>query len=890
MTSETADLEKKRALMESQGESAWALLQAGDFARAVALYARAIETARQVSDRGAEAIFLSYLAAAHQELQQFEEARECLTRAADLAQEYGLSRAEAQACMLLAEQERDSGHVEQAIQIFLRALEAAYNAQDAMAMEVAFWNLGLLYLERGWAEQASEWFRHALETREETDFRASYLGSLGMAMAELGKYDQAIGYYRSAFDEAAKRSDSRTQAVCRGSEGNAHFELGDMDGALSCYKQALELSRDTNDTRRVASWLGNIGNTLLRKGEIEQAIDHCTQAVETAKTADDSLMQAAHLDSLGDCYVAKGDLASAQDRYQEALQLSKTINDRLGERIYLSNLGRVFQQMGQLQPAFDLLHSAIDLFDEQRSAIKADDLKTSFANRGQELYRDMVRVCLEMGKRVEALEFVGRAKSRALLDLLSNSPIDIGELAEDTDQSLRQLIKKEEELRSQIAHLERLFWQGPPTAETTHRGVAVAPEDSQKLYAEWRETINQLRRRHPNYASLVAASTLRFDEIASLWDTHARDGKTYLLDRSTAIVEFYWTDNYFMSACVWHGAKEPVVHSLFDREKLDSFEADLSSFIEMSATEGWEVPLSICKRLYRMLLEPVLQNIPEGIKRLLVIPHGALHHMPFAALHDGTGYLCQRFSISYLPTISLIRVLARSRDERTEYDGVTGYLVSAISDYSATRKDGVEFSARLRSAAGLDDLTYTMEEAATIFDMSEKQTAKARLLTNQEVKEALPELFREYPVVHFAGHAVFNPEEPLASGLVLADGSILSAAAILQGNVLRTNCGKLLVLSACQTGVNMVTQGGEILGLARALMYAGMPNLVLSLWEVADRSTATLMQDFHRNMIEPAGVDPVLRIAEALRAAQAKAALEGQPVHAWAPFVHMGID
>jgi CHAT domain-containing protein len=117
----------------------------------------------------------------------------------------------------------------------------------------------------------------------------------------------------------------------------------------------------------------------------------------------------------------------------------------------------------------------------------------------------------------------------------------------------------------------------------------------------------------------------------------------------------------------------------------------------------------------------------------------------------------------------------------------------------------------------------------------------------------------------------------------------LTAAAILQGNALRTDCGKLLVLSACQTGVNKVTEGGEILGLARALMYAGMPNLVLSLWEVADRSTAELMQEFHKYLV-PAKDGSQLQIADALRQAQRDAARNGQPIHAWAPFVHLGID
>ena len=189
-----------------------------------------------------------------------------------------------------------------------------------------------------------------------------------------------------------------------------------------------------------------------------------------------------------------------------------------------------------------------------------------------------------------------------------------------------------------------------------------------------------------------------------------------------------------------------------------------------------------------------------------------------------------------------------------------------------------------------------MEEANNIASLGKGTVGGTTLITNEQVKESLPKMFGDYEVVHFAGHAVFNADEPLASGLVLADGSILSAASILEGSALRTRRGRLLVLSACQTGVNVVTDGGEILGLARALMYAGMPNLVLSLWEVADRSTADLMQDFHSfwqaGKVGNAGAKESgkITIAEALRQAQLKALAAKQPIHAWAPFIHFGIE
>src|SRR5208283_4274126 len=158
------------------------------------------------------------------------------------------------------------------------------------------------------------------------------------------------------------------------------------------------------------------------------------------------------------------------------------------------------------------------------------------------------------------------------------------------------------------------------------------------------------------------------------------------------------------------------------------------------------------------------------------VPHAALYHLPFSALHDGAGYLCERYSVSYVPTVSLIPVLSKQGAQRAEHgaedaaaqgsghEGLPGagsYLVSAISDYSATRTNGVVFSSRLRSAAGLEDLGYTMEEAQSIATLGRGTAGSTTLITNEQVKESLPKMFGDYEVVHFAGHAVFNADEPL---------------------------------------------------------------------------------------------------------------------------------
>jgi CHAT domain-containing protein/tetratricopeptide (TPR) repeat protein len=879
-----------RGQMQQASEAGWAALEARRWETAEAAYFLAVSNARELEDVLAEALFLSYLAMAKRELGHIEEARHDLDLSITLAQEFAALPIEAHARYLLAELELDEGKDEAAVDQLLRSLGSALECGELSTAEVASGKLGLIYLNYGWMEPAGECFRQALEIIPESPNRFAWLGNLGNTLTELGQFEQALKSYHEAYEIARQKNDPGAESKCLASEALVHFQEARYEQSVRLYQQALEVAHGL-DAIVEGIWLGNLGNVYLQLGDPDKATELTQRGLLLARENKDQRAEAAHLDTWGDCLIQQGQIENALDKYKQALTIGRSINDKLGERIYLANVGRAFAKLGKYDEGYDYLDAAISLFELQRGRIKvSESFKTSFASNAQPIYRDMIRLCLTAGKRVEALEYVGRAKSRAILDLLNNSPIDISELEGTEDDTVTKLIEREKQLSAQIARLERIYWQGmgdessssQPGGTSGHRGLTIAPEDAPRLYNEWREVVDQLKLRHPSYASMVSASTLAFKEVKALWKE--TEGVQQCLSENTAIMEFFWTGEFMLSAAIWKDCGDPVTNIIMDEKELGKLTADVADFLEMSATEGWEVPTSICKRLYQRLVAPLVAALPAQVIKLIMVPHGNLHKVPFAALHDGQGYFIEKYSLSYLPTISLIPILMQaSHDE--QMSEASRYLISAISDYSATRDNGIVFSSRLRSAAGLEDLSYTLEEAKTVFSLASQYAKGAKLITNQEVKDGLLSDFDKYPVVHFAGHAVFNPEEPLASGLVLADGSILTAARILQGKVLRTHCGKLLVLSACQTGVNVITDGGEILGLARALMYAGMPNLILSLWEVADRSTADLMQDFHQ--LWQAGKNS---IPQALQQAQMKAAQAGQPIHAWAPFVHLGID
>jgi CHAT domain-containing protein len=150
--------------------------------------------------------------------------------------------------------------------------------------------------------------------------------------------------------------------------------------------------------------------------------------------------------------------------------------------------------------------------------------------------------------------------------------------------------------------------------------------------------------------------------------------------------------------------------------------------------------------------------------------------------------------------------------------------------------------------------------------------------------EALRALSQDYAVIHLAAHAVFRPDEPLFSSLQLHDGWLST----LDMFELELKCS-LATLSACETALGMTGAGDELMGLSRALLYAGAPSLVLSLWKVEDRSTAALMSTFYRALCRGTTKAAALRQAQlSLIHNEGRSDADFSAPFYWAPFQLIG--
>jgi CHAT domain-containing protein len=250
--------------------------------------------------------------------------------------------------------------------------------------------------------------------------------------------------------------------------------------------------------------------------------------------------------------------------------------------------------------------------------------------------------------------------------------------------------------------------------------------------------------------------------------------------------------------------------------------------------------------LYRILVKPVREaGWLDGVERLRIVPHGILHYLPFATLvrpnGDGVRFLVEDYVLSYLPSAATL-----IRSHGTPSNGDDGLLTFAPQP------------ARL---------PYTAEETEAI---SLAFPERHLLLSGRRATEsAFRKRAERFRFIHFATHGYFNKLNPLLSGLELEadehhDGQ-LQVREILSMRL----AADLVTLSACQTALGSgyfveVPPGDDFVGLTRAFLFAGSRAVLASLWEINDRSTATLMGDFYRHLGASSAADALAKAQRAM--------------------------
>ncbi|MFK3984308.1 CHAT domain-containing protein [Micromonospora sp. NPDC050397] len=240
-----------------------------------------------------------------------------------------------------------------------------------------------------------------------------------------------------------------------------------------------------------------------------------------------------------------------------------------------------------------------------------------------------------------------------------------------------------------------------------------------------------------------------------------------------------------------------------------------------------------------------------------LVPYGALHSLPLHALRVDGRYLIERNPLVYVPSAAALR-------------------------HSQSGRRPPVAGERRRAAVFGDsrqNLPYAESEALMLGELFGVEPRLGDAVTRKDVLAALAEV----DIVHVAGHAGFDAADPLRSGVQLAGTDVLTAADVFGAAGLRAS---LVTLSGCETGVSHRQPGDELIGLTRAFLSARATSVLVSLWSVADDSTAYFMRRFYEHLLRA----PDTWKADAFRTAvlDTMSVSGWDSIYHWAPFVLVG--
>jgi CHAT domain-containing protein/tetratricopeptide (TPR) repeat protein len=705
--------------------------------------------------------------------------------------------------------------------------------------------------------------------------------------------------------------------------GRLNYFNNDLEGAKKHFQNAFDASGASlasvaklGQTRRFrAAARTSLGDVALRQGKLKDASKYYSES-------------------------AKG----AQE--DKRLDLMWPAQRGLGRSLWLQAAQEKDPKKAQAtrESALANYRDALKTIETLRQgSLRADEARTTFLSTTKSVFDEAASSLAEMallaatpdtplsGKALEyaaeAFRITEQSRARSLLDLLS-----------ETDAKLITGIPIDLVRRKQL-NLE----QQQEIAETL-TGIVVNPgepkkkagdleADLDKLQTDYDEIENQIRLASPRYAALTGGQPLSLAETQQ----QVLDDRTVLLEYSLGTEASY----------LWAVDSQNLrLYKLPPRFTLDNLAADLRAQLipsrlqrrivgidvadpsrglgVLSASEDAAGFVAASNAVYKAAVEPASAIIGE--KRVLVVADGGLNYIPFEALvktaasadYASLPYLIKSNEIVYAPSASVIgairqqgakpsgRAMLIVADPVFNSNDARARVMNPVAPMGETRGLGIQSA--LADVTGQDAaaaadtakmqglplarLAGTRTEAEQIVRFAKTSGAQPDLWLDLEASEdnLQGRDLSRYRVIHIATHGLLDAERPQFTGLVLSlVGNRGGDGFVRTDEVFNLRLGApLVMLSACETGLGKEKRGEGVIGLTRAFMYAGAPTVGVSLWSVADKSTADLMTDFYKRLLAT-GSEPTSPTA-AMRGAQL-ALIDGKKYSApfyWAPFVLVG--
>lgn len=704
------------------------------------------------------------------------------------------------------------------------AREIARKLGDRAREARASGELGVISFLEGGAGDSITLLGDALKTSMELrDIGAHirYLNLFGNGLNLFGRPEDAIRYFDRALQLVRNTPDLDTSVMAVTGKAQALIALNKRAEAEKLLRDNLKRARLRKHNGWVALTLMELAKIAHAAGERDTAVSEYQEAATLAKSSELHRLVAIAMFELAGLYRKAGDLEQAEHTAAEGLAASRKVGEmyEMPQRIAL--LAALRSDRGQFHEADRLYEDAEDIVDGLLVSVGSAAARTSLVGVMSQIYVDhFALVVSSLNNPKRALEVLERARGRTAADVLKSR-----ELTTHSTDRARSAIDRE------IARLQiRLM------------GATTKPERREildRLFDVEQGLAGSSRHQIPR--TLAHRSPVDLETL----QTSLRDDET--------VLEFALAGSD--THCLVIDNREVRVLKLADSRRIEAAVDDYLSQVRARGTAS-----QAAKSLYSLLLAPVPSDLLKP--RLIIVPDGKLHLLPFDALVDRRGaYVLAKHVITYAPSATVHYLLKTQRGGTTAavpllavgdvpYSGA-GNLITAPERRVPTR-------VAPKTRRGLYDLTG--EKLLPLPGAADEVRAVAAIagprsivLTGANATEARfrSERLDNVMAIHLAVHGISSVSEPDRAALVLGrhadDGhdGLLQAREIAEMNL----PAELVTLSACDTGAGRLVGQEGMVNLVRSFIFAGSRSVVASLWSADDAFTTTLMKRFYTNLV-----------------------------------------
>jgi len=815
-TTDARQVEADRLLQQGNQQ-----FQTGQLRAALNSWQQALEIYRAIKNRRMEGLALGNLGAVYINLGNWAKAIEYSQQHLVIAREIKDREGEGAALGNLGVAYRSLGNYAKAIEYTQQYLAIPREIKNRPIEGWALANLAGAYYSLGNLAKAIEYSQQSLaiaRSIKNRDAEVVALSRLGIAYINLGNYGKAIEYLQQQLAIAREIKDRLAEDTALGNLGAVYINLGNSAKAIEYLQQQLAIARSIKNRYGEGHTLGNLGVAYRSLGNWAKAIEYSQQRLAIARETKDRLGEGNALGNLGNVYQSLGNSDKAIEYLQQTLLIAREIKNRRVEGLTLGNLGAIYRSLGNsakgIEYAQQQLVIAREIKDRQGEGLALNNLGAAFLKAGNLTEAEKMLV-----NGIQVWESM-----RQMLGSNDANKVSIFEGQAGTYRTLQQVRVAQ---NNPIAALE-IAERGRARAFVDLLTERLSTGDANPVIASApsQEQIRQIAK--AQNATLVQYSII-YDEFQIQGKSEARESALYIwVIQPTGEITFRQVD----LQPLWQKHNASLASLIIGNQEFLA--------VRSRSSLGSTQPQPDLPTLHQLLIDPIASLLPKDPNaHVIFIPQGSLFQVPFPALQDANGtYLIQKHTILTAPSIQVLDLTRQQRQKLAQKPvNSSRALVLGNPTMPSVSLSLGEPKQQLSPLPGAE------AEAIAIAPLLNTQAITGAQGTKAQIVQKMPLA----SIIHLATHGLLDDVRGLGSTIALApsgsDDGLLTAEEIFDMK-LQAN---LVVLSACNTGFGRIT-GDGVIGLSRALISAGVPSVIVSLWAVPDAPTSELMQAFYQNL------------------------------------------